>query len=92
MRIGARRKDDIVIFDLEGELRRSDTSDVTLHQLVKEELDKGSGRLSSISTAWSSSTALRWKILATHFHPQLGGKIRLVKLSKSCTLFSRSPC
>jgi len=41
MEIHAREKADVIIFDIEGEIRRSDVSDVTLHQLVKDQLDGG---------------------------------------------------
>jgi hypothetical protein len=45
MRISARQKNDIVIFDLEGEIKRSDITDITLHQLVKEQLDSGKRKI-----------------------------------------------
>jgi len=41
MRINARKHEDVVIFDIEGEFRISEVSDVTLHQLVKDQLDLG---------------------------------------------------
>ena len=41
MMINKREKNSIVIFDIEGEIRRSDITDVTLHQLVKEQLEVG---------------------------------------------------
>jgi anti-anti-sigma factor len=41
IKIQPRFKDDVVIFDIEGEIKRSDITDVTLHQLVKEQLDSG---------------------------------------------------
>jgi len=41
MRINSRKHNDAVIFDIEGEFRISEVSDVTLHQLVKDQLDLG---------------------------------------------------
>jgi len=38
MEISARKKDDVVIFDIEGEIRRSDVYDVTLHQLCQRSI------------------------------------------------------
>ena len=45
MKISARNKNDIIIFDMEGEIKRSDITDVTLHQLVKEQLDAGKRKI-----------------------------------------------
>lgn len=41
MEINTREKTDVIIFDIEGEIRRSDITDITLHQLVKDQLDAG---------------------------------------------------
>lgn len=41
MKINLRKQNNIVIFDIEGEFRRSEIKDVTLHQLVKDQLDLG---------------------------------------------------
>ncbi|MCX6577206.1 MAG: hypothetical protein NTV82_12535 [Candidatus Aminicenantes bacterium] len=41
MIINKREKNSVVIFDIEGEIKRSDITDVTLHQLVKDQLETG---------------------------------------------------
>ncbi|MBN1939115.1 MAG: STAS domain-containing protein [Candidatus Aminicenantes bacterium] len=41
MLITKRDRENIVVFDLEGEIRRSDAPGVSLHQHVKEELEEG---------------------------------------------------
>ena len=41
MVIAKRNNQDVVVFDLEGEIRRSDAPGVSLHQHVKEQLDSG---------------------------------------------------
>ena len=41
MKVSTRKQDEIVIFDIEGDISRIGITDVTLHQLVKEQLDSG---------------------------------------------------
>jgi hypothetical protein len=41
MVIGTRDVGDAVVFDIEGEIRRSDSPQATLHQLVKDRLQAG---------------------------------------------------
>lgn len=41
MKINSRKQNDVVIFDIEGDFRRTEIIDVTLHQLVKDQLDSG---------------------------------------------------
>jgi len=41
MEINSRKLKDVIIFDIEGDFRRIEMIDVTLHQLVKEQLDLG---------------------------------------------------
>ncbi|MCX6560871.1 MAG: STAS domain-containing protein [Candidatus Aminicenantes bacterium] len=41
MLISKREKEGIVIFDVDGEIKRSDIIDVTLHDLVKAVLEEG---------------------------------------------------
>ena len=41
MQIKSREKNEVIIFDIEGEIRRSDITDITLHQMVKDQLDVG---------------------------------------------------
>ena len=88
MRIEARHKNDIVIFDLEGEIKRSDITDVTLHQLVKEQLDGGKRKilLNFEAVQFIDSFGVG-EILASYISTHnLGGKLKLVKISKKLFL------
>jgi anti-sigma B factor antagonist len=88
MRIVARQKNDIVIFDLEGEIKRSDITDVTLHQLVKEQLDSGKRKilLNFDAVNFIDSFGVG-EILASYISTHnLGGKLKLVKISKKLFL------
>jgi anti-anti-sigma factor len=88
MRIEARHKNDIVIFDLEGEIKRSDITDVTLHQLVKEQLDGGKRKilLNFEAVEFIDSFGVG-EILASYISTHnLGGKLKLVKISKKLFL------
>ncbi|OGD35647.1 MAG: hypothetical protein A2V45_06615 [Candidatus Aminicenantes bacterium RBG_19FT_COMBO_58_17] len=88
MRIVARHKNDIVIFDLEGEIKRSDITDVTLHQLVKEQLDGGKRKilLNFDAVEFIDSFGVG-EILASYISTHnLGGKLKLVKISKKLFL------
>lgn len=88
MRIAARHKNDIVIFDIEGEIKRSDITDVTLHQLVKEQLDGGKRKilLNFEAVEFIDSFGVG-EILASYISTHnLGGKLKLVKISKKLFL------
>jgi anti-anti-sigma factor len=88
MRIEARHKNDIVIFDLEGEIKRSDITDVTLHQLVKEQLDSGERKiiLNFDAVEFIDSFGVG-EILASYISTHnLGGKLKLVRISKKLFL------
>ncbi len=41
MNINSRKINDVIIFDIEGDFRRTEILDVTLHELVKEQLNLG---------------------------------------------------
>ena len=41
MEINSRKQNDVVIFDIEGDFRRIEIIDVTLHELVKDQLNMG---------------------------------------------------
>ncbi|OGD21464.1 MAG: hypothetical protein A2Y69_00960 [Candidatus Aminicenantes bacterium RBG_13_59_9] len=88
MRIAARQKNDIVIFDLEGEIKRSDITDLTLHQLVKEQLDSGRRKilLNFDAVEFIDSFGVG-EILASYISTHnLGGKLKLVRISKKLFL------
>jgi len=84
MEINAREKSDIVIFDIEGEIRRSDLTDVTLHQLVKNQLDDGKRNilLNFRNVEFIDSFGVG-EILASYISTHnLGGKLKIAKISK----------
>jgi anti-anti-sigma factor len=88
MEIHAREKDDVIIFDIEGEIRRSDVTDVTLHQLVKDQLDVGKRNilLNFESVEFIDSFGVG-EILASYISTHnLGGKLKIAKISKKLYL------
>jgi anti-anti-sigma factor len=88
MEISAREKNDVIIFDIEGEIRRSDVSDVTLHQLVKDQLDTGKRNilLNFRNVEFIDSFGVG-EILASYISTHnLGGKLKIAKISKKLFL------
>lgn len=88
MQIQAREKDDVVIFDIEGEIRRSDVTDITLHQLVKDQLDVGKRNilLNFKNVEFIDSFGVG-EILASYISTHnLGGKLKIAKISKKLYL------
>ncbi len=88
MEINSREKGDVIIFDIEGEIRRSDVSDVTLHQLVKDQLDNGRRNilLNFQNVEFIDSFGVG-EILASYISiHNLGGKLKIAKISKKLYL------
>ena len=88
MEIHAREKDNVIIFDIEGEIRRSDVTDVTLHQLVKDQLDAGKRNilLNFEDVKFIDSFGVG-EILASYISTHnLGGKLKIAKISKKLYL------
>ncbi len=88
MVINTREKDDVIIFDIEGEIRRSDISDVTLHQLVKDQLDVGKRNilLNFQDVEFIDSFGVG-EILASYISTHnLGGKLKIARISKKLYL------
>jgi len=88
MVIKKREKNSIVIFDIEGEIRRSDITDVTLHQLVKEQLEGGKKHilLNFDKVEFIDSFGVG-EILASYISTHnLGGKLKLARISKKLYL------
>ena len=88
MEINSREKGDVVIFDIEGEIRRSDVSDVTLHQLVKDQLDTGRRNiLFNFQNVEFIDSFGVGEILASYISiHNLGGKLKIAKISKKLYL------
>lgn len=88
MMINRRDKNNVVIFDIEGEIKRSDITDVTLHQLVKEQLEVGKKHilLNFEKVEFIDSFGVG-EILASYISTHnLGGKLKLARISKKLFL------
>lgn len=88
MVIHSRDKDDVIIFDIEGEIKRADITDVTLHQLVKDQLERGKRNilLNFEQVEFIDSFGVG-EILASYISTHnLGGKLKIVKISKKLFL------
>lgn len=88
MEIKSREKNDVIIFDIEGEIRRSDITDITLHQLVKDQLEAGKRNvlLNFQNVEFIDSFGVG-EILASYISTQnLGGKLKIAKISKKLYL------
>lgn len=88
MQIKSREKNDVVIFDIEGEIRRSDITDLTLHQMVKDRLDMGKRNilLNFKEVEFIDSFGVG-EILASYISTHnLGGKLKIAKISKKLYL------
>ena len=88
MVINKREKNSIVIFDIDGEIRRSDVMDITLHQLVKDQLDAGKKQilLNFDKVEFIDSFGVG-EILASYISTHnLGGKLKLARISKKLFL------
>jgi anti-sigma B factor antagonist len=88
MEIRTRDYNSIVIFDIDGEIRRSDMTDETLHQLVKSQLEHGRRDilLNFENVEFVDSFGVG-EILASYISTNnLGGKLKLVRISKKLYL------
>ena len=88
MVIDKRERNSVVIFDIEGEIRRSDITDVTLHQLVKDELERGRKQIllnfEKVDFIDSFGVGeILASCISTH---NLGGKLKLARISKKLYL------
>jgi anti-anti-sigma factor len=86
--IKTRDVDGVVVFDLEGEMRRHDTPQVTLSAMVQSELDRGRRKVvfNMADVAFIDSFGVG-EILASFKSVQdLGGKLRLCKISDKLLL------
>jgi anti-sigma B factor antagonist len=88
MVIQKREKNNVVIFDVEGEIKRADTIDITLHQLVKEQLDTGKKQiLFNFDKVEFIDSFGVGEILASYISTHnLGGKLKLARISKKLFL------
>lgn len=84
MVINSREKDDVIIFDIEGEIRRSDITDITLHQMVKDQLETGKRNiLFNFQNVEFIDSFGVGEILASYISTNnLGGRLKIAKISK----------
>ena len=88
MDIKTRNQRDVVIFDIDGEISRSEMPDPTLHQRVKTQLEKGKRDilLNLKNVGFIDSFGIG-EILASFVSTQnLGGKFKLCSVSKKLYL------
>jgi len=88
MIIEMRESGDVVIIDIEGEIRRSESSEMTLHQRVKERLEAGKRNilLDFGKVEFVDSFGIG-EILASYISVQnLGGKLKLARISPKLLL------
>ncbi len=88
MKIEIREKEDVVIFDLKGEIRRSEASDTTLHQVVKDQLEKNKRKfLLNLDKVEFIDSFGVGEILGSYISAQnVGGTLKLANISKKLYL------
>lgn len=88
MVIKTREANNVVIFDIEGEIRRSDGMHTTLHNLVKSHLDRGKRNvLLNLENVGFIDSFGVGEILASYISTQnLGGKLKLCRISNKLLL------
>jgi anti-anti-sigma factor len=88
MEIKTREKEDIVIFDVTGEIKRSDVIDVTLHEQVKDYLESGKRNiLFNFQNVEFIDSFGVGEILASYISTHnLGGKLKIARISKKLYL------
>ena len=88
MVINIREKNDILIIDIEGEIKRSEITAATLHQVVKDQLDAGKRYilLNFEEVKFIDSFGVG-EVLASYISTHnLGGKLKIAKMSKELYL------
>jgi len=88
MKIKARQKQGVTILDVEGEIRRSESSDITLHKMIKDQLDQDKKRfLLNLDKVEFIDSFGVGEILASHISTQnVGGRLKLTNISKKLSL------
>ncbi len=82
MELKTREFNNIIIFDLEGEIRRSLEDDITLHQHVKNHIEEGERNflLNFDKIEFMDSMGVGELIASYKSIHDLGGKLKLLKL------------
>ena len=84
MHITTREVGSVVIFDVTGEICRSHVTEITLHQVVKSQLERGRRNiLLNLENVEFIDSFGVGEILASYVSIQnLGGKIKLIRISR----------
>jgi len=88
MEINLREKQGITVVDIEGEIRRSEASNLTLHQIIKSQLDENKKKflLNMDKVEFIDSFGVG-EILASYISTQnIGGSLKLTNISKKLSL------
>ena len=88
MEINLREKQGITVVDIEGEIRRSEASNMTLHQIIKNQLDKNKKNflLNMDKVEFIDSFGVG-EILASYISTQnIGGSLKLTNISTKLSL------
>jgi len=88
MQINLREKQGITVFDIEGEIRRSEASNITLHRIIKNQLDENKKKflLNMNKVEFIDSFGVG-EILASYISTQnVGGSLKLTNISKKLSL------
>lgn len=88
MEINLREKQEVTILDVKGEIRRSEASDVTLHQMIKDHLDQSRRKfLLNLEKVEFIDSFGVGEILASYISTQnVGGSLKLTNISKKLSL------
>lgn len=84
MEITTRDTGDIVVFDIKGEIRRTNIAETTLHEVVKSQLERGRRNilLNLESVDFIDSFGVGEMLASFTSTQNLGGKIKLTRISK----------
>ncbi len=88
MEINLREKQGITVVDIEGEIRRSEATNLTLHQIIKSQLDENKKNflLNMDKVEFIDSFGVG-EILASYISTQnVGGSLKLTNISKKLSL------
>ena len=88
MNINLRRKDDVSVFDIEGEIRRSEFMNTSLHEMVKELLEEGNRKiLLNLEDVDFIDSYGVGEILASYISTKnVGGQLKLAHISQKLSL------
>ena len=88
MELNVREKQGVTILDIEGEIRRSESSNITLHQMIKNQLDQSKKKfLLNLDKVEFIDSFGVGEILASYISTQnIGGSLKLTNISKKLSL------